>query len=64
MPNYQVVSEVARQGQWLDIPDSAVGVSVLPLDERGNARVLYLERARPVPIHERGGDGRSDEAYY
>lgn len=45
MPNYRLVSELRRDGQWIDVPDDAVDLKVEPLPRAGVARVTYL---RPI----------------
>jgi hypothetical protein len=43
MPSYKVVSRTQRNGQWIDIPDEAVDVTVQPLPQQGYVRITYLK---------------------
>jgi hypothetical protein len=43
MTSYKIVSRTQRDGQWIDIPDDAVDVTVQPLPQRGYVRVTYLK---------------------
>lgn len=43
MSSYKVVSRTQRDGQWIDIPDDAVDVTVQPLPWQGYVRITYLK---------------------
>lgn len=43
MARYKVISRTQRDGQWIDIPDDAVDVTVQPLPRQGRVRITYLK---------------------
>lgn len=43
MASYKVVSRLQYDGQWIDIPDDAVDVTVQPTAQQGTVRVTYLK---------------------
>jgi hypothetical protein len=48
--HYRVVSEVRADGEWMDIPDEAVEVTVEPLARAGQVRITYLKPTREVAV--------------
>ncbi|PSP57101.1 hypothetical protein BRC82_00675 [Halobacteriales archaeon QS_1_67_19] len=43
MTSYKVISRTQRDGQWIDIPDNAVDVTIQPLPRQGFVRITYLK---------------------
>jgi hypothetical protein len=61
MANYKVVSRTQRDGQWINIPNDAVDVTVQPLPQQGCVRITYLKPV--VELTPQSDPGRARQRY-
>lgn len=64
MTRYQFVSNTYHQGQRIDLPNHARGVTVVPTDKPNILRVTYLRPLRRFTPSERDGSERIDLGKY
>ena len=58
--NYRVVSQIRRDGDFLDVPSDAHDVTVEPLGRPGLVRVTYLSPVREIEFTDGDGAGGTD----
>lgn len=51
MTSYKVVSRLQHDGQWIDIPDDAVDVTVQPMAQKGTVRITYLKPVAELTLN-------------
>lgn len=66
--NYRVVSEVRRDGDFLNVPSNAHDITVQPLGQPGLVRVTYLTPVREIEFtsgeEDVGTDASEDRPTY